>query len=60
MTTFRLVFLVAQAQGFTENLIQDVLRSGLKAMLNGKPIVVPEYGEIESIILLGMKMYKSY
>ncbi|XP_065100608.1 transmembrane protease serine 9 [Paramisgurnus dabryanus] len=53
MTTFRLVFLVAQVQGFTENFIQDVLRSGLKAMLNGKPIVVPEYGEIESVILLG-------
>ncbi|KAI7791024.1 transmembrane protease serine 9 [Triplophysa rosa] len=53
MTTFRLVFRVAQAQGFTENFIQDLLRSGLKAMLNGKPIVVPEYGEIESIILLG-------
>ncbi|XP_056614218.1 transmembrane protease serine 9 [Triplophysa dalaica] len=53
MTTFRLVFRFAQAQGLTENYIQDLLRSGLKAMLNGKPIVVPEYGEIESIILLG-------
>lgn len=54
MTTLRLVFRVAQAQGFTENFIQDLLRSGLKAMLNGKPIVVPEHGEIESILLLGM------
>ncbi|XP_051978127.1 transmembrane protease serine 9 [Xyrauchen texanus] len=53
MTTFRLVFRIAHAQAYTENFIQDLIRSGLKVMLNGKPIDVPEHGEISSIILLG-------
>lgn len=53
MTTLRLVFWVSQVQGYTENFIQEFLRTGFKAMLNGKPIVVPEYGEISGIILLG-------
>ncbi|KAG1945946.1 transmembrane protease serine 9 [Pimephales promelas] len=53
MATFRLVFRVSQVQGYTEHFVQDLLRTGFKAMLNGKPIIVPEYGEINSIILLG-------
>lgn len=55
MTTLRLVFRVSQVQGYTENFVQDFLRTGFKAMLNGKPIIVPQYGEISSIILLGMR-----
>lgn len=53
MTTLRLIFRVSQVQGYTENFVQDLLRTGLKVMLNGKPIIVPDYGEISSIILLG-------
>ncbi|XP_026107585.1 transmembrane protease serine 9-like [Carassius auratus] len=53
LTTLRLVFRISQAQGYTESFVQDLLRSGLKAMLNGKPIVIPQYGEITSIVLLG-------
>ncbi|XP_016397880.1 transmembrane protease serine 9-like [Sinocyclocheilus rhinocerous] len=53
LTTLRLVFRISQVQGYTESFVQDLLRTGLKAMLNGKPIVVPDYGEISSIILLG-------
>ncbi|XP_026054335.1 transmembrane protease serine 9-like [Carassius auratus] len=53
LTTLRLVFRISQVQGYTESFVQDLLRSGLKAMLNGKPIVIPQYGEITSIVLLG-------
>ncbi|XP_043078526.1 transmembrane protease serine 9 isoform X1 [Puntigrus tetrazona] len=53
LTTLRLVFRVSQIQGYTERFVQDLLRSGFKAMLNGKPIVIPNYGQISSIVLLG-------
>ncbi|XP_016428440.1 transmembrane protease serine 9 [Sinocyclocheilus rhinocerous] len=53
LTSLRLVFRISQVQGYTESFVQDLLRSGFKAMLNGKPIVIPDYGEITSIILLG-------
>ncbi|TRZ01440.1 hypothetical protein DNTS_023540, partial [Danionella cerebrum] len=53
MTTLRLIFRVSQVQGYTESFVQDTLRNGLKAMLNGKHIVIPEYGEITGIVLLG-------
>lgn len=57
MTTIRLIFRVSQIQGYSQSFIQDVLRTGLKALLNGKNIVVPEYGEISGIVLLGMPFF---
>ncbi|XP_056303806.1 transmembrane protease serine 9 [Danio aesculapii] len=53
MTTIRLIFRVSQIQGYSQSFVQDILRNGLKALLNGKHIVVPEYGEISGIVLLG-------
>ncbi|XP_073699520.1 transmembrane protease serine 9 [Garra rufa] len=53
LTTLRLVFRISQVQGYTESFVQEFLRNGFKAMLNGKPIAVPDYGEISGIILLG-------
>ncbi|XP_059399257.1 transmembrane protease serine 9-like [Carassius carassius] len=53
LTTLRLVLRISQVQGCTESFVQDLLRTGLKAMLKGKPIVVPDYGEIHGIILFG-------
>ncbi|XP_056133535.1 transmembrane protease serine 9 [Lampris incognitus] len=53
MATFRLVFTVSKVQQYSDNFIQDLLRVGLNAALHGNPLVVPEFGEINNIILLG-------
>ncbi|KAM6962553.1 transmembrane protease serine 9 [Aplochiton taeniatus] len=55
MVTFRLEFSVSRIQEYSDNFVQDLLRTGLNPILNGTPLVVPEFGEITSIILLGAK-----
>ncbi|XP_041746206.1 transmembrane protease serine 9 isoform X2 [Coregonus clupeaformis] len=53
MATYRLVFSVSKVQQYSDNFIQDLLRVGLNALFHGKPIEVPEFGEINTIVLLG-------
>ncbi|XP_044055904.1 transmembrane protease serine 9 [Siniperca chuatsi] len=53
MATFRLVFRVSKVQQYSDNLVQDLLRAGLSSAMHGKPLEVPEFGEINAIILLG-------
>lgn len=53
MATFRLVFRVSKIQQYSDNFVQDLLRAGLSSVMHGKPLEVPEYGEINAIILLG-------
>ena len=53
MATFRLVFRVSKIQPYSENFVQELLREGLSSALHGKPLVVPEFGEINAITLLG-------
>ncbi|XP_067085648.1 transmembrane protease serine 9 [Osmerus mordax] len=53
MVTFRLVFRVSKMQLYSDTDLQDVLRTGLSAMLQGKAVVVPGFGEIKAITLLG-------
>ncbi|XP_064808310.1 transmembrane protease serine 9 [Oncorhynchus masou masou] len=53
MATYRLVFSVSKVQQYSDNFIQDLLRVGLNALFHGKSIKVPEFGEINTIVLLG-------
>ncbi|KAJ8374608.1 hypothetical protein SKAU_G00051880 [Synaphobranchus kaupii] len=53
MATFRLIFRASKAQKYSDNFIQDLLRVGLAALFHGRPLVVPDFGEISTIILLG-------
>lgn len=53
MATFRLVFSVSKAQQYSNNYIQQLLRTGLQTMLNGKPLEIPKFGKIHTITLLG-------
>ncbi|XP_078141870.1 transmembrane protease serine 9 [Centroberyx gerrardi] len=53
MATFRLVFRVSKVQQYSDNFVQDLLRVGLNSALHGKPLEVPEFGDINAIILLG-------
>ncbi|XP_047443765.1 transmembrane protease serine 9 [Mugil cephalus] len=53
MATFRLVFQVSKIQQYSDNFIQDLLRAGLSSVMHGKPLEVPEFGQISAIILLG-------
>uniref|UniRef100_G3P810 Transmembrane serine protease 9 n=1 Tax=Gasterosteus aculeatus aculeatus TaxID=481459 RepID=G3P810_GASAC len=53
MATFRLVFMVSKVQQFSDNFVQDLLRAGLGSIMHGKPLEVPEFGEITAIVLLG-------
>ncbi|XP_035509617.1 transmembrane protease serine 9 [Morone saxatilis] len=53
MATFRLVFRVSKVQQYSDNLVQDLLRAGLRSAMQEKPLEVPEFGEINTIILLG-------
>ncbi|XP_062869439.1 transmembrane protease serine 9 [Trichomycterus rosablanca] len=55
MVTFRLLFRVARLQEFSDGFIQEQLRSGLQALLWEKSLLVPEFGEIQSIVLLGAR-----
>ncbi|XP_034035740.1 transmembrane protease serine 9 [Thalassophryne amazonica] len=53
MVTFRLVFRVSKLQQYSDYFIQDLLRAGLSLAMRGKPLEVPQFGEIKAIILLG-------
>lgn len=55
MATFRLVFRVSKVQQYSDNFVQDLLRVGLNSVLHGKSLEVPDFGEINTIILLGRK-----
>ncbi|XP_069007183.1 transmembrane protease serine 9 [Embiotoca jacksoni] len=53
MVTFRLVFRVSKIQQYSDNFVQDLLRAGLSSAMHGKPLEVPEFGQISTIVLLG-------
>lgn len=53
LATLRVVFSVSRLQQYSDGFVQDLLRAGLGAELHGKPLEVPEYGGINSIVLLG-------
>ncbi|TMS20441.1 Transmembrane protease serine 9 [Larimichthys crocea] len=53
MATFRLVFRVSKVQQYSDNFVQDLLRTGLSSAMHGKPLEVPDFGEINTIVLLG-------
>ncbi|KAG7513804.1 hypothetical protein JOB18_017059 [Solea senegalensis] len=53
MVTFRLVFRVSKIQQYSDTFIQDLLRAGFSSLMHGKPLEVPEFGQINAIILLG-------
>lgn len=53
LATFRVGFMVSRLQPYSDSFVQDLLRAGLRAELQGKPLEVPEYGGINSIVLLG-------
>ncbi|XP_029905827.1 transmembrane protease serine 9 [Myripristis murdjan] len=53
MATFRLVFRVSKVQQYSDNFVQDLLRVGLNSVLHAKSLEVPDFGEINTIILLG-------
>lgn len=53
MVTFRLVFRVSKVQQYSDSFIQDFLRAGFSAVMHGKPLEVPEFGQINAIVLLG-------
>lgn len=55
MATFRLVFRVSKVQQYSDNYVQDLLRTGLSTALHKKPLEVPEFGQISAIVLLGSK-----
>lgn len=55
MATLRLVFRVSKIQQYSENFVQDLLSAGLSSSMHGKPLEVPEFGQIDAIILLGSK-----
>ncbi|XP_076131545.1 transmembrane protease serine 9 [Alosa pseudoharengus] len=53
MATFRLVFRVSKVQQYSNTYIQELLRAGLETLLNGQPLLIPKFGEIHTITLLG-------
>ncbi|XP_035769051.1 transmembrane protease serine 9 [Neolamprologus brichardi] len=53
MATLRLVFRVSKIQQYSENFVQDLLSAGLSSSMHGKPLEVPEFGQIDAVILLG-------
>ncbi|XP_040897014.1 transmembrane protease serine 9 [Toxotes jaculatrix] len=53
MVTFRLVLRVSKVQQYSDNFVQDLLSTGLSSLIHGKPLDVPEFGQISTIILLG-------
>lgn len=53
MATFRLVFRVSRVQQYSDHFVQDLLRAGLSSTMHGNPLQVPEFGEINAIVLLG-------
>uniref|UniRef100_A0A3Q3XHX3 Uncharacterized protein n=1 Tax=Mola mola TaxID=94237 RepID=A0A3Q3XHX3_MOLML len=52
LATFRVVFRVSRIQQYSDSFVQDLLRAGLSSAMHGKPLEVPQFGEVNSIILL--------
>lgn len=59
LATFRVTFSVSKIQEYTENFVQDLLRAGLTSAMRGKPLEVPQFGQINGIILLGNECVRS-
>lgn len=57
LATFRVVFRVSRVHQYSDSFVQDLLRAGLSSAMHGKPLEVPQFGEISSIILLGSETY---
>lgn len=53
LATFRVTFTVSKIQQYSEDFVQDLLRAGLTSAMRGKPLEVPQFGQIHGIILLG-------
>ncbi|XP_075878939.1 transmembrane protease serine 9 isoform X2 [Nelusetta ayraudi] len=53
LATFRVAFSVSKIQQYSDNFVQDLLRAGLTSAMHGKPLGVPQFGQISGIILLG-------
>ncbi|KAK1805870.1 hypothetical protein P4O66_012922, partial [Electrophorus voltai] len=53
MATFNVVFRVARFQKYTDSFVKEQLRSGLAAMFGEEPLSVAQFGQIQSIVLLG-------
>lgn len=60
LATFRVVLSVSRLQQYSDSFVQDLLRAGLAAELNGNTLNVPEYGRISSIVLLGSDTTAGY
>ncbi|XP_060797187.1 transmembrane protease serine 9 [Neoarius graeffei] len=57
MATLRLVFRVSKFQvqftDYTDRFLQEQIWYGFQALVSPNPLIIPEFGEIQSIILLG-------
>ncbi|XP_026786261.1 transmembrane protease serine 9 isoform X2 [Pangasianodon hypophthalmus] len=57
MATLRLVFRVAKFQvqftEYTDRFLQEQIQYGFQALVSPNPLTIPEFGEIQSIVLLG-------
>ncbi|XP_026161271.1 transmembrane protease serine 9 [Mastacembelus armatus] len=53
MATFRLAFMVSKVQQYSDIFIQELLRAGLSSALHKKPLEVAQFGQINTIVLLG-------
>lgn len=59
LATFRVIFRVSRVHQYSDSFVQDLLRAGLSSAMHGKPLEVPEFGEINGIILLGSETIQS-
>lgn len=59
LATFHVTFSVSKIQQYSENFVQDLLRAGLSSAMRGKPLEVPQFGQISGIILLGSESVRS-
>ncbi|XP_076879932.1 transmembrane protease serine 9 isoform X2 [Brachyhypopomus gauderio] len=53
IATFHLVFQVAKLQKYSDSFVLEQLRYGLTAMLSEEPLTIPQFGQVQSIVLLG-------
>lgn len=50
---------MSKIQQYSDSFVQDLLRAGLTSAMHGKPLKVPQFGEIIGIILLGSASVRS-
>ncbi|XP_053490437.1 transmembrane protease serine 9 [Ictalurus furcatus] len=64
MATLHLVFRVAKFQEqfteYTDRFLQEQIQYGFQALVSPNPLTVPEFGEIQSIVLLGASKKSFY